>query len=76
MVADLSQIVSVCRMSKLTSHRNHDEDIISDLEQKLKAEITFRQRVEVELREQRSQALSQNQWSQEEVCVDGNAICD
>ena len=54
-------------MGKLTSHRNHDEDIISDLEQKLKAEISFRQRVEMELREQRSQASSQNQWNQEEV---------
>lgn len=60
-------MVSIDRMGKLTSHRNHDEDIISDLEQKLKSETVFRQRVELELREQRSQASSQNQWNQEEV---------
>ena len=43
------------RLSKLSSAKSYDMDTLSSLEEQLRNEVAARQRVESQLREQRSQ---------------------
>ena len=58
---------SYTRLSKMSSVKSRDMDTISSLEEQLRGETVAKQRIETQLREQRSQASSQNQWSKEEM---------
>ena len=51
----LSLSLSLSRLVKLTSSKTQDLDNISSLEDQLKQEMSLRRRVEIQLREQRSQ---------------------